>query len=119
MALYPNDQSNGAGAIPVWLASGSGGNTSSVAGPAETGVSASGTVGTSSAPLLTAAQFKGWVTILNTHATQILYISFNASATTSDFAIQPGAALTLYFGPKNALNGIGSGAGTTWAAIGY
>ena len=119
MSTYPNDQSNGAGAIPVWLASGSGSGSSTVAGPAEAGASASGSIGTTSAVIVAAATFKGWVTIQNTHASQILYVSFGATAATSDFAIYPGAALTLPFGPTNALHGIGSGAATTYSVIGY
>jgi hypothetical protein len=114
---YPNDQGNAAGAIPVWITSGSG--SGGVAGPSKAGVSASNSVGTTSAQLIAAGAYKGWVTVQNTHATQTLYVSFGATATTADFAIAPGAALSLPFGPTNALNGIGSGAGTTFAVVGY
>ena len=115
---YPNDQGNPAGAIPVYITTGSG-SGGGVSGPAKAGVSAKGTVGTTSAAIVAAGQFAGWVTIQNTHASQTLYVSFNAPATTTDIAIQAGAALTLAFGPTNALNGIGSGAGTTFAMVGY
>jgi hypothetical protein len=120
MALYPNDQGNDAGAIPVRMVSG-GGNGSSIttAGPAEAGVSTSGTVGTTSGTIVAAGAYKGWVTIQNTHASNVLYVSFKAAATATDFAIYPNSALTLPFGPTNALSGLGSGAGTTFATIGY
>ncbi|MET3232270.1 UNVERIFIED_ORG: hypothetical protein ABIC54_004475 [Burkholderia sp. 1263] len=114
---FPNAQNNPAGAIPVWITAGQSGTT----GPtnAQAGVSTKGTVGTTSAAIIAAGQFTGWVTVQNTHASQTLYVSFTAPATTTDIAIQAGAALTLAFGPTNALNGIGSGAGTTFAAVGY
>ncbi|MDR6421292.1 hypothetical protein J2801_003580 [Paraburkholderia phenoliruptrix] len=115
---YPNDQGNPAGAIPVYITSGSG-SSGGVAGPSKAGVSSSNSVGTTSAPLIAAGTYKGWVTVQNTHTSQILYVSFGATATTSDFAIAPGAALSLPFGPTNALNGVGSGAGTTFAVVGY
>lgn len=113
---FPNAQNLAAGAIPVWITAGQSGTT----GPtnAQAGASASGAVGTASAQIVAAGTYKGWVTIQNTHATNILYVSFN-SATIGDFAIVPGGALTLAFGPTNTLNGIGSGAGTTFAVIGY
>lgn len=113
---YPNDQQNPAGAIPVWITSGGGGGGPT--GPAVIGVSANGTVGATSATLIAAGQYSGWVTIQNT-GTGTLYISFNATATTAGIAILAGAAMTLPFGPTNALTGIGSAAGVTWAAIGY
>lgn len=85
-----------------------------------TGVSLKGSVGTSVSQLLAPASFKNWLTIQNTHASQSLAISFVASvAVGSDFTLAPGAALTLPYGPLNALYGIGSGAGTTFAIIGF
>ncbi|WP_027798259.1 hypothetical protein [Paraburkholderia dilworthii] len=122
MALYnfPNAQDNDAAAIPVRITAGSGDSSPiTSAGPAEAGVSASGTVGTTSAQLVAAGAYKGWLTVQNTHASNTLYASFGATATTSDFAIAPGAALTLPFGPTNALSGVGSGAGTSFAVVGY
>lgn len=83
------------------------------------GVSSNGSVGTASAVVVPAGMFSNWVTIQNTHATQKLSLSFNATATTSDFTLAPGASLTLPYGLANALNGIGSGAGTTFALIGF
>jgi hypothetical protein len=117
---YPNDQGNPAGAIPVYVTSGSGGSTSQVAGASATGVSVDGAAvsNTASGAVIPAGTFKSWATIENTSATAIVYVSFN-TATTSSFSIQPGAALTLAFGPKNALNGIASAAGATISAIGY
>lgn len=104
--------------IPVVLSSG-GGGSSTVSGPAEAGASLTGTVGTASAAIIAAGAYKGWATVQNTHAANTLYVTFGATATTADFAIAPGAALSLPFGPTNALNGIGSGAGTTFSVIGY
>lgn len=115
---YPNDQGNPAGAIPVYITSGSGGG-GGVGGPSKAGVSVKGSVGTTSAAIIAAGQFAGWVTVQNTHATNTLFVSFTAPATATDIAILPGAALTLTFGPTNALNGIGSAAATTFAAVGY
>lgn len=114
---FPNAQNLAAGAIPVWITAGQSGTT----GPtnAQAGKSVSGNVGATSAGLIVAGSFAGWLTIQNTHATQTLYVSFNAPATASDFAIASGAALTLPFGPTNTLNGIGSGAATTFAVVGY
>ncbi|MBU9203123.1 hypothetical protein KTD31_17340 [Burkholderia multivorans] len=83
------------------------------------GFSTSGTVGTTSAVIVAAGAFSAWVTIQNTHASNKLSLSFNATATTSDFTLAPGASITLPFGLANALNGIGSAAGTTFAAIGF
>lgn len=114
---FPNAQNLAAGAIPVWITAGQSGTT----GPtnAQAGKSASGTVGATSAAIVAAGAYTGWVTVQNTHATQILYISFSATATTADLAIAPGAAMTLPFGPTNALSGIGSGAATSFAVVGY
>jgi len=116
---YPNDQGNPAGAIPVYITSGSGGSGGGLAGPAKAGVSVKGAAGTTSTAIIAAGAFAGWVTIQNTHASQTLFVSFTAPATATDIAILPGAGLTLPFGPTNALNGIGSAAGTTFAAVGY
>ncbi len=108
---YPNSQSNPAGAIPVWM-------VSSPPGGAGNGISANGSVGTSSATLIAASTFSAWVTIQNRHASQTLYVSFNNPATANDFAIAPGGALTLQFAFGNILYGLGSGAATTYALIG-
>jgi hypothetical protein len=116
---YPNDQGNPAGAIPVYITAGSGGGGGGLSGPAKAGVSTKGTVGTTSAAIIAAGAFTGWCTIQNTSATNTLFVSFTAPATATDIAILPGAGLTLPFGPTNALNGIGSAAGTTFAVIGY
>lgn len=83
------------------------------------GASSNGSVGAASAVIVPAGTYAAWVTIQNTHATQKLSLSFAATATTSDFTLAPGASLTLPFGPANALNGIGSGATTTYALIGF
>ena len=116
---YPSDQGNPAGAIPVYITSGSGGSTSSVAGPAETGVSLDDVVvGTTASVIVAAGALKGWATIQNSSATQAVYISFN-TPTSSSFALQPGSAITLQFGPKNALNGLASAAGAIVNVIGY
>jgi hypothetical protein len=53
------------------------------------------------------------------YATQKLSLSFNTPATTADFTLAPGAAMTLPFGLAKSLYGIGSGAGTTFALIGF
>jgi hypothetical protein len=116
---YPNDQGNPAGAIPVYITAGGGSGGGGLSGPAEAGVSANGTVGTTSATLIPAGHYTGWMTIQNTGATGTLFISFKATTATTDLAIQPGAAMTFPFGPTNALTGIGSAAGVTWAAVGY
>ena len=94
----------------------SGGTAAPVA--ARAGASISGSVGAASATIIAAGTFHGEVTLQNTHASQTLSISFTSPATAADFTIQPGAALTVRFGPTNALYGIGSGAATTFAAIG-
>jgi hypothetical protein len=83
------------------------------------GISSNGSVGTSSAVVVAAGTFFKWVTIQNTHATQKLSLSFNTPATTADFTLAPGAAMTLPFGLAKSLYGIGSGAGTTFALIGF
>lgn len=113
---YPSDQGQPAGAIPVYITSGAAGTT----GPKniQLGSSSNGVVGTTSTPIVAANTYKGWVTVQNTSATNILYVSFNA-ASTADFAIAPGGALTLPFGPTNILYGLGSAAGTGYAVIGY
>lgn len=104
--------------MPVTLSSGGGGGGPT--GPSVNGISQSGLIGTTSGQIIAAGAYVGWVTVQNTHASQILYVTFGATATTTaSFPIQPGAALTLPFGPKNALNGIGSGANTTFTVIGY
>lgn len=84
-----------------------------------TGISAAScSGGVASASLIAAGVYSSSVTIINTHATQTLYVSFNTPATTSDFPIAPKAALTIPFGPSNTLYAIGSGAATTCAIIG-
>jgi hypothetical protein len=110
---FPNAQNNPAAAIPVWLAPAPGSVTLN-------GISEHGSVGTSGADVVvTANQFLDWVTIQNTHTSQMLYISFNNPATTSDIALTPGGAMTLPHAATNTLYGIGSGAATTWAVIGF
>lgn len=109
---YPNDPSNNAASTPVRIT----GNAST----SVTGVSTSGTVGTAGTDVVLAAgTFKGSGTIENTHATQTLYLSFNTPATVNDIKVAPGSTITIPFGPTNALYGIGSGTGTTFAAVGY
>lgn len=83
------------------------------------GVSMSGNVGAASATLIPAGTYSAWVTIQNTHATQSITLSFNATAVAGDFKLAAGASITLPFGLANALQGLGSGAATTWAAIGF
>lgn len=91
----------------------------SIGGIPAAGISVNGSVGAASAQLIAPGAFSAWVTIQNTHASQKLSLSFNATATVNDFTLAPGASVTLPFGLANALNGIGSGAGTTFAAIGF
>jgi hypothetical protein len=86
--------------------------------PTKAGISATGSVGATSATVVPAAAYTGWVTIQNTSA-NILYLSFTNPATTSGIAVAAGAALTLPFGPTNALFGIGSATATTFAVVGY
>jgi hypothetical protein len=89
-------------------------------GSVQTGISQAGLVGATSAQIIAGGAFTAWVTIQNTHASQILYLSFAATASaTNGIALAPGASITLPFGPRNALNGIGSAASTTFAVIGY
>lgn len=107
---YPNDQGNAASAIPVY--------TVSNAAAMKTGVSSNSTVGTTSAVLVPASTYKSWVTIQNTSASNTLRISFTNPATATDFGIGPGGAMTLPFGVSNAIYGLGSAAGTTYALIG-
>jgi hypothetical protein len=83
-----------------------------------TGISLSGNVGTTSAVIAPAGEFQQSVTVQNTHASNSLYLSFNANATTSDLKLAPGASITLPFGPSNALSALGSAASTTYAIIG-
>lgn len=106
---------NGDGTYSLQVST-SGGTVAPVATRA--GVSVNGSVGAASAAIIAAGAFDGEVTIQNTHASQTLSVSFTNPATTSDFTIAAGAALTMHFGPTNALYGIGSGASTTFAAIG-
>lgn len=82
------------------------------------GISSNSSVGNASAQIIAAGTFTQSVTIENTHAAQTLSVSFNNPATAADFTIQPGAALTLPFGPTNALFAIGSAAATTFALVG-
>jgi len=103
--------------FPVTLSSGGAGG--GPAGPSVSGASVSNSVDATSAEIIAAGTYKGWVTLQNTHASNTLYVSFGATATINDFAILPGAALTLPFGPTNALQGIGSQNATTFAHIGY
>jgi hypothetical protein len=100
--------------MPVYVTSAPSGSGSTIAG-----VSVKGTVGTTSAEIIAAGAFVGWMTVQNTHASNTLFVSFTTPATATDIAILPGAGLTLPFGPTNALNGIGSAAGTTFAVVGY
>lgn len=90
-------------------------NTGAIVGA---GISSNSTVGTASAVIVPAGTYSNWVTIQNTHASNKLSLSFNATATTADYTLAPGASITLPFGLANALNGIGSAAGTTYALIG-
>jgi hypothetical protein len=115
----PPQTAQGYPIVSIAGSGGGGGGTIPTSGSPETGSSASGTVGAASAVIIAAGAYKGLVTVQNTSAANTLYISFNAAATTSDFAIAPGAAMTLTFGPTNALAGLGSAAGTTFALIGY
>jgi hypothetical protein len=88
--------------------------------PTGAGISASGTVGTTSATLATAAQFPHQLTIQNTSTSLTLYVSFNTTTTAANgFAIGPGAALTLNGGLASAITALGSAAGVTYNLIGY
>lgn len=91
----------------------------STGGIPATGISSNGTVGTTSAVVVPAGVYADWVTVQNTHATQKLSLSFNATATTADFTLAAGASVTFPYGLATALNGIGSGAGTTFAIVGF
>lgn len=90
-------------------------NTGAVIGA---GISSNNSVGTTSATIIPAGTYSNWVTIQNTHASNKLSLSFNTTATASDFTLAPGASITLPFGLANALNGVGSAATTTFALIG-
>lgn len=81
------------------------------------GSSLSGSVGAANAVLIPKNTYSAWVTIQNTHATQTLNLSFG-TATAADFKLAAGASLTIPYGLANDLSGFGSGAATTWAAIG-
>lgn len=81
------------------------------------GVSANGTVATTSGVLLTAGMFGSCFTIQNTSATQNISISFN-TATPNDIKIIPGGSYVSTIGNTNALNAIASAAGATYAVIG-
>lgn len=83
------------------------------------GVSSNSSVGVTSAVIVPAGAYGAWVTIQNTHATQKLSLSFTNPATVSDYTLASGASITLPFGLANALYGIGSGAATTYALIGF
>jgi hypothetical protein len=88
-------------------------------GSAGPGISSRNSVGTAGTEVIAAAgAFKSWVTVQNTHAANTLYLSFETPALATDFALQPGEALTLPVSFNNALYGRGSAAGTTFAAIG-
>lgn len=84
---------------------------------ANDGASASGTVGTTSAVIVPAGTYKLWCMVQNTHASEKLYLSFGTAAAT-DFVLAAGASITLPAPFANALNGVGSAAGTTYARIG-
>jgi hypothetical protein len=94
-----------------------GGSTPMYAIP-RAGVSLSGTVGITSAVIVPAGTLSAGATIMNTHASQTMTLSFNANALATDFKLGAGASITLPFGPTNALYALGSGAGTTYAVIG-
>jgi len=94
-----------------------GGSTPTYAIP-RSGVSLSGTVGTTSAVIIPAGTFSAGATIQNTHASQTMTLSFNASALATDFKLAAGASITFPFGMANALSALGSAAGTTFAVIG-
>lgn len=87
--------------------------------PLAAGVSSNSNVGAASAVVVPAGIYSAWVTVQNTHATQKLSLSFTNPATTSDYTLAAGASITLPFGLANALYGIGSGAATTYALIGF
>jgi hypothetical protein len=109
---FPNAQNQAAGAIPVWSAP-------APVGSGHTGISESGTVGASSALIVAAATFRSSMTVQNTSTNgNTLYISFNNPALATDFALAAGGALTYPYGIANALYGIGSAAGTTFAVTG-
>lgn len=112
MGVVLVDPVSGEPVTPAGTVSGGGSNS-----PA--GLSVNNSVGTTSAVIVTANQFPRWVTIQNTHASNTLYVSFNAAATTSDFQIAPGASLTLPSGFSNGIRAVGSAAGTTYAIIGF
>lgn len=81
--------------------------------------SSNSSVSTASATAVAAAQNYASLTLMNTHASQTIYVSFTTPATTSDLKLAPLAALSFtQFGPKNALYVLGSGASTTYAIIG-
>lgn len=85
----------------------------------DNGVSASGSVDTGGADIVVpAGAYKRFCTVQNTHATQILYLGFAGPITTADIAILPGGSITFPAPFANALRGLGSGAGTTFARIG-
>ncbi len=106
---------SGSNPVPVSVS----GTSSVITTPvAKAGVSTTGSVGITSATIVPAATYTGWVTIQNTSA-NILYLSFTTPATASGNAIAAGASITLPFGPTNALYGIGSATATTFATAGY
>lgn len=109
---YPNDQGNPAGAIPVYLAS-------PAAGAKTLSDSHSSVDNAAPAVIIPGGTYNGWATVQNTHATQTLYIGFSNSLTSAGVAIAPGLAFTFPFGLANSLYGLGSGAGTTFAIVGY
>ena len=80
--------------------------------------STNGSIGTTTATIAARGSYSQWITVLNTHASQTLYVCFNKTCTTSDFPLKAGAAITLPFSTTADLNGVGSGSSTTWSAIG-
>jgi hypothetical protein len=109
---FPNAQSNPAGAIPVYFGT-------QPSGAGKTGLSASGSVTTGSTTIVTAGQFPNWVTLANSSTGgQTINISFGATATTSDFPLLPGGAITFPFGLANSIQAIASASGATFAAVG-
>lgn len=109
---FPNAQNQPAGAIPVYFGT-------QPTGAGKTGLSASGNVTTGSTTIITAGQFPNWVTVANSSTGgQTINISFGATATTTDFPLLAGGAITYPFGLANSIQAIASGTGATFAATG-
>lgn len=112
VAVYLLDPVTGSPVTPAGEIQGGG-------GAVDLGASSIGSIGTSGSDVVVAGgTYKKFCIILNTHATQTLYLAFNTGVTSANTAIGPGMSIMFPAPFGNHLYGLGSGAATTCAVIG-